>query len=51
MPEGLIGGTETLLFYAGFLLLPTRMTTLMLAMAALTALGALLRTVWVWRRL
>jgi phosphatidylglycerophosphate synthase len=51
MPEGLIGGTETVLFYAGLLLLPGRMTTLMLAMAALTALGALHRTIWVWRRL
>ena len=51
MPEGLIGGTETLLFYAAFLLVPTHMTTLMLAMAALTALGAAQRTLWVWRRL
>ena len=51
MPEGVIGGTETLLFYGAILLFPGEFRLLMLVMAALTVAGAAQRTIWVWRRL
>lgn len=51
MPEGVVGGTETLLFYSAFLVFPGQFRPLMLAMAVLTAAGAAQRTVWAWRRL
>ncbi len=43
MPRGLVGGTETVLFYSAFLLFPRFYAHLAGAMAGLTLLGALLR--------
>lgn len=43
MPRGLVGGTETVLFYSAFLLFPRIYVYLAGAMAGLTILGALLR--------
>ena len=50
-PEGIIGGTETILFYGAFLLFPTFFKPLALLMTLLTAAGAAQRAVWAWRRL
>lgn len=49
IPEGLISGTETLVFYALFFLLPGRQMQLVLLMAGLTALTVLQRLVWAFR--
>lgn len=46
IPEGLISGGETVVFYALFFLLPTRQVTLFGVMAALTAVTVLQRLVW-----
>lgn len=51
MPESLVGGTETILFYSAFLLFPSHLTPLFTAMAVLTAAGVVHRTGWAWRRL
>ena len=51
MPPGLIAGTETILFFSLFLLLPTRVPLLMWVMAALVMLGVLGRMVWARRML
>lgn len=51
MPEAIIGGTETIIFYSAFLLFPQHIRTLLFLMAALTLLGAAQRTLWVARRL
>lgn len=51
MPESVVGGTETILFYGACFVLPGRLAPLFLAMAGLTALGAAHRAAWAWRRL
>jgi phosphatidylglycerophosphate synthase len=51
MPESVVGGTETILFYAAFLVFPEHLRVLFLAMAALTALGAAHRSLRAWRSL
>lgn len=50
-PEGVVGGTETILFFTAFLLFPAFFKPLALLMALLTAAGAAQRAVWAWRRL
>ncbi len=49
MPEGLIAGTETVLFYTAFLLLPSRASTLFLVMAGLVLITAGQRVVMALR--
>ena len=49
MPEGLVAGGETVLFYALFFLLPAHQLTLFALMAALTGLTVLQRLVWARR--
>ncbi|MGH7629852.1 MAG: CDP-alcohol phosphatidyltransferase family protein [Gemmatimonadales bacterium] len=51
MPPGLIAGTETIVFYALFLLLPAYVVPLFLTMAALVLVGVTQRAVWAGRRL
>jgi len=51
MPEGIIGGTETILFYSAFMIFPARLDLLFSAMAALTALTVIQRLVWAGRHL
>ncbi len=51
MPEGLIGGTETVIFFTLFFLLPGRLVLLFGTMGALTLLTALQRIVWALRKL
>lgn len=49
IPEGLVSGTETIVFYALFFLLPEGQLLLVQAMAALTAVTVLQRLVWAVR--
>jgi len=51
MPEGLVAGSETVLFYSLFLLFPAYQTALFLLMAVLVAGSALQRAVWAIRNL
>lgn len=51
MPPGLVAGTETIVFFAAFLLWPAHLVPLALAMAALVLVGALQRIVWAARHL
>ncbi len=51
MPPGLIAGTETIAFYALFLLLPAYVVPLFLTMAALVLVGVVQRALWAGRRL
>jgi phosphatidylglycerophosphate synthase len=51
MPSGIIEGSETVLFYAAFLLFPQWSALLFAIMAALTAAGIAQRAVWAWRSL
>jgi phosphatidylglycerophosphate synthase len=51
MPAGLVGGAETVAFYALFLLAPRHLPALFALMAALVALTAGQRVVWAWRHL
>lgn len=46
MPSGLIGGTETILFYAAFIIWPGQLPWLFGAMAALVVLTTVQRVVW-----
>ncbi|MGC9312225.1 MAG: CDP-alcohol phosphatidyltransferase family protein [Sediminispirochaetaceae bacterium] len=46
MPGGLIGGTETIIFYTLFFLLPGRIVLLFAAMALLTAVTIVQRLTW-----
>lgn len=46
MPAGLVGGTETILFFSTFLIFPGIVQWLFLAMAALTMVGVLQRVRW-----
>lgn len=49
MPEGLISGSETVVFYALFFLFPGHLVLLFHLMAALTALTVLQRVLWAIR--
>ncbi len=51
MPDGLIGGTETILFFCLFLLFPTQLFWLFLIMAAAVMAGVLIRLRWAHRTL
>ena len=51
MPRGLVGGAETIIFYTAFLLLPGLLPWLFSAMAAMVAVGVLLRLGWARRNL
>jgi phosphatidylglycerophosphate synthase len=46
MPRGLVGGAETIIFYTAFLLWPGLLPWLFTAMAAMVAVGVLLRLGW-----
>lgn len=46
MPAGLIGGTETIVIYAAFLIWPERMARLFALMACLVMVGAFQRLWW-----
>lgn len=51
MPPGLIGGTETIVFYTLFMLLPGSVTVLFVAMGGLVLVNVIQRLVWSARRL
>jgi len=51
MPEGLIGGTETVVFFTLFFLLPQFLVLLFYLMAALTLLAAAQRLIWAVKKL
>lgn len=51
IPGGLVGGTETILFYAAFLIWPNLLPWLFGAMAGMVAVGILLRLRWAQRNL
>lgn len=51
MPSGLIGGTETILFYTAFLLWPAHLVWLLTAMSALVVLTIVQRVTWAARNL
>ncbi len=51
MPAGLIAGTETIVFYTLFLLLPAQAVPLFLTMAVLVLVGVTQRAVWAGRTL
>ncbi len=49
IPEGLVSGSETVLFFSLFFLLPSHQVALFLLMAALTGITALQRVIWGFR--
>ena len=51
IPAGIIAGTETIVFYALFFLLPAHQTTLFALMAALVMANVAVRMVWASRHL
>lgn len=51
MPSGLIAGAETIVFYALFLIFPTRVVLLFTVMAVLVALTVVQRLVWAVRNI
>ena len=51
MPEGLIGGTETVIFFTLFFLLPQYLVFLFYLMAALTLIAAAQRLMWAVKKL
>ncbi|MEP6991281.1 MAG: CDP-alcohol phosphatidyltransferase family protein, partial [bacterium] len=51
MPEGVVGGTETVLFYTLFFLFPHHLVVLFGSMAALVLVSVVLRLVWAARQL
>ena len=51
MPAGLVEGTETVLFYLLFLLLPSYYPLLFYLMAAATSVGVVQRLRWAWKHL
>jgi phosphatidylglycerophosphate synthase len=51
MPEGLIGGTETVLFFTLFFLLPNQLVLLFISMGVLTLFSAIQRIFWALRKL
>lgn len=51
MPGGIIGGSETILFYSFFYLLPAYLDILFWVMSALVFIGVIQRLVWAGRHL
>jgi hypothetical protein len=51
MPPGLVAGTETIIFYALFLLWPAKLVPLFLTMSALVVVGIAQRVIWAVRTL
>ena len=51
MPGGIIGGTETILFYTLFIFFPVYLVPLFILLAVLVAVTALQRVVWAVRHL
>jgi phosphatidylglycerophosphate synthase len=51
MPGGLIGGTETIIFFSLFILLPTQMALLFTVMAILVIITVVQRIIWAMRYL
>jgi hypothetical protein len=51
MPRGLVGGTETILFYTAFLLWPGLLPWLFSAMAVMVLIGVVQRLWWAQRNL
>jgi hypothetical protein len=51
MPAGIVGGTETMVFYGLFLLFPDRLIPLFTVLALLVGLSTLQRIVWAVRYL
>ena len=51
MPTGLIEGTETVIFYSLFFLLPAQITWLFWLMGALVLVSVAQRMIWAWRTL
>lgn len=51
MPVGVVGGTETLVFYTLFLLIPQRLTLWFWVMTVLVSLGVVQRLAWAVRNL
>ncbi|MGE3509962.1 MAG: CDP-alcohol phosphatidyltransferase family protein [Vicinamibacterales bacterium] len=51
MPRGVVAGTETVIAYTLFLLLPSRLILLFHAMALLVAVGVVQRLIWARRHL
>ena len=49
MPPGLVAGTETIIFYALFLLWPAMLVPLFLTMSALVVVGIAQRVIWAVR--
>lgn len=49
MPPGLVAGTETIVFYTLFLLLPSLLVPLFLTMGALVLVGVAQRAIWATR--
>lgn len=51
MPSGLIGGTETVLFFSVFILWPQQLVSLFIVMGILVLFSAIQRLVWATRHL
>ena len=51
MPEGIVGGTETVVFYTLFLLWPAHLVALFLLMSVLVVASIVQRFVWAMRHL
>ncbi|HET8649088.1 MAG TPA: CDP-alcohol phosphatidyltransferase family protein [Gemmatimonadales bacterium] len=51
MPDGLIGGSETILFYLAFFLVPAHLAGLFIVMAVLVGITAVQRVAWALQRL
>jgi phosphatidylglycerophosphate synthase len=51
MPPAIVAGTETVVFYSLFLLVPAWATQIFWLMGSLLLLNVVLRLVWAWRRL
>ena len=51
MPQALIGGSETIIMYVAWLLVPRHIALLMSIMAALVGISVLQRIVWAYRNL
>ena len=49
MPEGIVGGAETIVFYTLFFLWPAQLVTLFLFMAGLVVVTIVLRLIWATR--
>jgi hypothetical protein len=51
MPPGLVAGTETILFYAAFMLWPPQAAPLFVVMTGLVLVGVVQRALWAHRHL